>query len=74
MEDVAEFLQETDFEAEYAMESSLKCPKCSEEISNLYVVRLLRSKVNFTSTLPRKGYVIICSSCRGILSATLGSI
>lgn len=74
MSQLAETLQTTDFEAEYAVESPLECPKCNAEISNLYVVRLLRSKVNFTSTLPRKGYVIICSSCRGVLSATLGSI
>ena len=74
MSQLAETLETTDFEAEYAVETPLQCPKCNSEISNLYVVRLLRSKVNFTSTLPRKGYVIICSSCRGVLSATLGSI
>jgi hypothetical protein len=74
MPETAQFVQESDFEAEYAMESALKCPRCEREISNLYVVRLLRAKVNFTSTLPRKGYVIICPACREILSATLGSI
>ena len=74
MAELAEALQSTDYEAEYAMESSLCCPKCTQEISTLHVVRLLRSKVNFTSTLPRKGYVILCSECRAILTANLGSI
>lgn len=62
------------FEAEYLLETPLACPKCSKEMASLQVVRLLRDKVNFTSTLPRKGYVIICPSCKGILSATLGGI
>jgi len=62
------------FEAEYLLESSLTCPKCSAEMGSLQVVRLLRDKVNFTSTLPRKGYVILCPSCKGIISATLGGI
>jgi len=62
------------FEAEYLLESPLACPKCATEMASLQVVRLLRDKVNFTSTLPRKGYVILCPSCKGILSATLGGI
>ncbi len=74
MSQLAEDPELTDFDAEYALESNLHCPKCSQEISTLHVVRLLRSKVNFTSTLPRKGYVILCTACRGILSATLGTI
>ena len=74
MSELAEALQDTDYEAAYAVESPLQCPKCQDEVSTLHVVRLLRSKVNFTSTLPRKGYVILCSQCRGIISAMLGSI
>ncbi len=62
------------YEAEYAVEVPITCPKCQEEISSVYVARLLRAKVNFTSTLPRRGQVILCSSCRGVLSATLGGI
>jgi hypothetical protein len=62
------------FEAEYALETPLKCPQCATEISSIQVVRLLRSRVNFTSTLPRKGHVILCTSCRGIISASLGGI
>jgi hypothetical protein len=62
------------FEAEYALESPIQCPQCKKEISSLQVVRLLRTKVNFTSTLPRKGYIILCTACRGAMSATLGGI
>jgi len=62
------------YEAEYALEQSVKCPQCRQEITTLNVVRLLRSKVNFTSTLPRKGHVILCSACQGIISANLGGM
>jgi hypothetical protein len=59
-------------EAEYALESPQTCPQCKKEVTALQVVRLLRSKVNFTSTLPRRGHVIICPECHAILSAELG--
>lgn len=62
------------FEAEYALEQPVRCPQCRQEVSTVLVVRLLRSKVNFTSTLPRKGHVVLCSACRVILSANLGGI
>ena len=60
--------------AEYALEAPLNCPKCKAEVSSLQVVRLLRGQVNFTSTLPRRGHVIVCPVCRGILSAGLGGM
>ena len=62
------------FEAEYALEAPLNCPRCKAEVSSLQVVRLLRGQVNFTSTLPRRGHVIVCPVCRGILSAGLGGM
>jgi len=62
------------FEAEYTLEAPLNCPKCQAEISAVQVVRLLRGEVNFTSTLPRRGHVIVCPACRGILSAGLGGM
>jgi hypothetical protein len=62
------------FEAEYALETPLECPRCKAEISSVEVVRLLRGQVNFTSTLPRRGHVILCPKCRGILSAGLGGM
>ena len=59
-------------EAEYALESPLSCPQCKKVVASLQVVRLLRSKINFTSTLPRRGHVIICPECKAILAAELG--
>jgi hypothetical protein len=34
-------------------------------------VRLLRSQVNFTSTLPRRGRIMICPACHAIVPAEL---
>jgi hypothetical protein len=47
------------------------CPFCGESLKSLQVVRLLRSRVNFTSTLPRRGRVIVCPECKKIISAEL---
>lgn len=60
--------------AEYALETPLKCHHCQQRITSLQVVRLLRTRVNFISTLPRRGQVIICPTCHGILSANLGGM
>jgi hypothetical protein len=65
----AEFVR--DSEAEYTLEYVAVCPFCEDTLQTLKVVRLLRTRVNFTSTLPRHGRVIICPQCRRILSATL---
>ena len=62
------------WEAEYNLESAAKCPGCHAEIATVQVVRLLRGRVNFTSTLPRRGQVVVCPSCRSILSASLSSL
>jgi hypothetical protein len=60
-----------DSDAEYMLEYSAVCPCCGTTISTVKVVRLLRTRVNFTSTLPRHGRVVICPKCRTILSAGL---
>jgi hypothetical protein len=60
------------FEAEYALESPLKCPHCRETVATLQVLRLVRTRVNFISMLPRRGYVVVCPACHLILSAELG--
>jgi hypothetical protein len=60
-----------EMEAEYTLEDPVACPCCGEVVRTLQVVRLLRTRVNFTSTLPRRGRVIICSQCKKILSAEL---
>ena len=58
-------------EAEYALETALMCHHCRQELKSVSVIRLLRIRVDFVSTLPRRGHVIICPQCRGILSAEL---
>lgn len=59
------------FEAEYTIESPLRCPHCKESISTVQVLRLVRTRVNFVSMLPRRGYVMACPACHHILSAEL---
>ena len=61
-------------EAEYMMEKPLSCPLCQQQIHSVVIVRLLRGRVNFVSSLPRRGHVIACPSCQGILSVELGGI
>ena len=68
---IAETDDVRDSDAEYALEYSCVCPVCGTTISAVKVVRMLRSRVNFTSTLPRHGRVVICPKCRVILSASL---
>ena len=58
-------------EAVYALEYAVICPHCTEELEEVVVVRLLRARVNFTSTLPRRGRVITCPACKKILTAEL---
>ncbi len=59
-------------EAEYTLEYPARCPHCEADLEMLRVARLLRTRVNFTSTLPRRGHVLACPECRKILSAELG--
>ena len=58
-------------EAEYTLEYPAICPYCDKELATLSVIRLLRTRVNFTSTLPRRGRVITCPQCRKVLTAEL---
>jgi len=59
-------------EAEYTLETSVRCSSCSTQLETVHVVRLLRTRVNFTSSLPRRGYVVICPACRTIVPAAVG--
>lgn len=61
-------------EAEYTLEAVASCPHCKTEIETLLVVRLLRTRVNFTSALPRRGQVMVCSNCRAIVAGSLGGL
>lgn len=58
----------------YSLESAVRCPQCAREIRAFRVLRVLRTQVSFTSTLPRKGYVIVCPECDGLLSAELSGL
>ena len=60
--------------AVYALEQSAECPQCRETIDSLRVVGLTRTQVSFTSTLPRKGRVIVCPKCAQIISAELSQL
>ena len=65
--------EEPEFEAVYSLERAVKCPSCTATLRKLNVVRTLRSKVNFTSNLPRRGYVMTCPDCEVVLSANIGT-
>lgn len=66
--------EEIKSEAEYMLESPASCPSCKAEFDTVKVVRLLRTRTNFTSTLPRRGYLFVCPACHGVMSAGLGSL
>ncbi len=63
-----------DIEAEYALEAEAACPQCRARVDSVQVIRLLRTRVNFVSGMPRRGQVIVCPSCKTILSGTLGGL
>jgi hypothetical protein len=58
----------------YTLEAAARCPECHDEIRTLRVLRVLRTQVSFTSTLPRKGYVVVCPQCERMLSASLSGL
>jgi hypothetical protein len=60
--------------AVYTLEAPAQCPECDAEISTIHVIRVLRTQVSFTSTLPRKAYVVACPECRRIMSAGLSGV
>jgi len=69
-----ETTENLDFEAEYALEAPVKCPLCKATVKTLNVLRMLRSRVNFTSNLPRRGWVAACPSCHGIVTVGVASL
>lgn len=62
---------EEEVEAEYTLERPVRCPTCGERIGSVKAVRLLRSHVNFTSTLPRRGRLIVCPHCIAVIPGEL---
>ena len=65
--------RESQAEAEYTLESPVRCPACGERMTSVKAVRLVRAHVNFTSTLPRRGRVICCPHCLAVVSAELSN-
>lgn len=59
-------------EAEYTLEMAAACPHCRATIDSVHVVRVLRTRVNFVSSLPRRGQLMVCPQCRAILAGSLG--
>lgn len=59
-------------EAIYQLESAVGCPHCSTMLETVLIVRLLRTRVNFTSSLPRRGYVCSCPECHKVIPAFVG--
>ena len=60
-------------DAEYSLECPVRCPACGDTVSSLKAVRLLRAHVNFTSTLPRRGRLVVCPNCLAIVPAELSN-
>jgi len=58
----------------YTLEFPVVCPHCEGKITTFRVFRLLRTQVSFTSTLPRKGYVIVCPECERPISSELSGL
>ena len=58
----------------YTVESPLRCPQCQSAIRTFRALRVSRTQVPFISTLPRKGYVLVCPECAGLLSAELSGL
>lgn len=62
------------FEAVYELEFPVRCSSCQERVSTVGVVRLIRSRVNFISTFPRRGYLAVCPNCSTIVPTTLSGL
>lgn len=62
------------YEAEYTIESGVRCPLCKTSVKTINVLRMLRTRVNFTSNLPRRGWVATCPSCHGIVTVGVASL
>jgi len=72
MEQAHPLAEVPEIEAEYTLEAAVKCCECHAQIQTVNVIRLLRTKVNFTSSLSRRGYVVVCPACQTIVPAVIG--
>jgi CheY-like chemotaxis protein len=60
-------------EAEYSLECPVRCPTCREILTTVKAVRILRARVNFTSTMPRRGRLVVCPHCLAVIPAELSN-
>jgi DNA-binding response OmpR family regulator len=60
-------------DAEYTLECPVRCPSCGETLTAVKAIRLLRARVNFTSTLPRRGRLVACPHCLAVIPAELSN-
>ncbi len=60
--------------AVYGLEHGIVCPTCRAEIDELWAVRLFRARVNFMSSLPRSGRLLVCPKCRAPISGEMGAV
>jgi hypothetical protein len=74
VEEAAQTPAESQGAAVYSLEAAVKCPHCREVIRTMKAVKLSRTQVNFTSTLPRAGRVLVCPQCEKVISAELSGI
>jgi transposase len=58
----------------YTLETASKCPICREAIHTVRVIRMTRTHVPFTSTLPRGGRAFVCPHCEAVITIELGSL
>jgi hypothetical protein len=58
----------------YTLDNAARCPYCRKAIDTVHVVRLTRTQVAFTSTLPRSGRALTCPNCAHILSVELAGL
>lgn len=65
-------VEQQEIEAEFTLESPALCPHCDQMLDSVQVIRLLRTRVNFVSSLPRRGQVMVCPNCKAVLSGSLG--
>ncbi len=65
---------DSEVEAEYTLETDARCPTCGKYLETIQVVRVLRTRVNFVSTLPRRGQLLVCGECQTILAGSLGGL
>jgi hypothetical protein len=70
----AEVPEEFQGGAVYTLELPVRCPHCRDAIRTLRVLKLARTTVAFTSTLPRNGRAFVCPQCEKLLSVELSGI